>query len=1212
VSARSLLCATLACALTAMAVPAAAQPAPPASPNDRNPTDSIPGAPAPPDPQREAWLAEAEQLASRYEQAAGEQNGRMRALLLREYDRRLSQLDQRYAEKLTNAEEMKRQRQLEAIALLEKFIKDHPHHKIHTPDAMYRLAALYLDEAERVSDESGMMVNADYSKPLKLWERILKEFPEYRQRGATMYLYATYIGSQPVKDPAEERRAIQVYRALVCANKFQPFGPTPPMLTREDVQQRLETTTLVDPYQDCTPVPNTASELVLYGWVRGVGAAHFATPGEMDEAIAAYSHGLGNPDHKLYDEALYMLAWSYYRRDLLEKALELFDKSVVRYDKVVAAGKKPALKLREEALQYIAVTLTDPWTGEIDTDPDKAWERAVNFYKGRENEPHVREVWATLGKAFADLGGPALDRAIDSYRKAIGPPWELNPDDPVTHMEIVKLYERKGDKEAANRERALIATLYAPCPADRKKNRAPEDKCGRWYEANETNRKAMDNYHRIGENMLEVAALTTHQQAIDKHNEWMAAADGSPEKAQLKVERDRLFNEALDHYRAFIETYPASKNIYVFTYGIAEVLFYLGRYLDQPLPDGTVGPDQEGAVRHYAWVRDHRNLSSEFFEDSIFKIVKSYELATDAMLTAGKGGLKPLEIPDLTNVPAAQPIPAEHLALQKAYDDYATYVNQADKAPRMGFNAALVSLAYYHMDDALVRLQKVLKLFCGRPEALRSKEAMLAIYSARNDDASFRRVNQQFINQKCGDAKALEAAQTQNRKLALRAATRLADENQLAEAAQAFYQYYHDAPPEDDERAAALYNAAQLYEQAGQPKRALYLYKEFSTRAESKDKDNKIFHDSPYRLPAAMLYADSYGNSYDYANAAKKYLEIYQLAESPKRYGVAAPKAKGDEKPLTFDEARRQSLFNAAAFYELDRDFDKAIKYYKRYEKIEIDRRKQDRASWAVARIYKSAGRLGDLESAWNTWRKKYGNDKGNSLDKVTSYYELAKMYSKRSGRSSKRKADDYRRATIKAWEGINWDSAKPLQRVQAAKMSGECDFYFAEQNYLKKWVPAKITRRARNVKEAKKLIDGLQKTAVDTIKQFDDVGAKYKRYTLEYMAAGNVRVGEIYLDYNSKVFNMPTPKDILAKDKKNPGFIGAYEQALTKQLDKLGYRDIAKKSFLEVVDVAKDPNAVIPKQWVALAKDQLNKEFTDIPEFPILNEELTEGTQEP
>jgi hypothetical protein len=46
------------------------------------------------------------------------------------------------------------------------------------------------------------------------------------------------------------------------------------------------------------------------------------------------------------------------------------------------------------------------------------------------------------------------------------------------------------------------------------------------------------------------------------------------------------------------------------------------------------------------------------------------------------------------------------------------------------------------------------------------------------------------------------------------------------------------------------------------------------------------------------------------------------------------------------------------------------------------------------------------------------------------------------------------------------------------------------------------------------------------------------------------------------------------------------------------------------VVEFVKDPKVKVSKKWVAIAKDNLNKEYGE--NYPILNEELAEGTDEP
>jgi len=68
-----------------------------------------PGQPAPVDDAvRKEWMKEAEGLFKRYAEASGEQEARMRSILVREYNRRLVQLDERYSRRMSAADELKR------------------------------------------------------------------------------------------------------------------------------------------------------------------------------------------------------------------------------------------------------------------------------------------------------------------------------------------------------------------------------------------------------------------------------------------------------------------------------------------------------------------------------------------------------------------------------------------------------------------------------------------------------------------------------------------------------------------------------------------------------------------------------------------------------------------------------------------------------------------------------------------------------------------------------------------------------------------------------------------------------------------------------------------------------------------------------------------------------------------------------------------------
>src|SRR5439155_9900386 len=153
------------------------------------------------------------------------------------------------------------------------------------------------------------------------------------------------------------------------------------------------------------------------------------------------------------------------------------------------------------------------------------------------------------------------DQAVDSFRIAIGPPWELNPKNPVVHQEIVNVFEAKGDKFAADQAAAELATKYAPGTA--------------WYAANEKDREAMESQRRIAERALYAAARNTHSAATTLRKDYEASAKKA---ANDKAEYLAMYAKAVDLYRQFITTYPDSDYVYEFTFLEGEALYYSERY----------------------------------------------------------------------------------------------------------------------------------------------------------------------------------------------------------------------------------------------------------------------------------------------------------------------------------------------------------------------------------------------------------------------------------------------------------------------------------------------------------------------------------------------------------------------------------------------------------------------------------------------------------
>jgi len=1119
-------------------------------------------------PQEKEELRDIEAEYERFVTSANQHDQRMRTIAKREYDTRTAELTKRYADRIAKTEADRSRRHGDTIALLETFLKNHPSHDQFTPDAMFRLADLYIDladeevEAKLAAQEAAgpganapdaASITADYGRSTALWEAILTRFPSYRQTPSTLYLLAYYGKAK------DERRSLQVFLALACANKFKWNDPATKPPTREEALKRIERKDLRDPYADCTAYPSAELELVRHAWVRGVADYHFTIPGELDEAIAAYLKvANGGNESKLYAESLYKLAWSYYKRDRLNDSIRRFDESVKLYDSVIAAGGQPPLELRDESIQYISVAFTDPWEGETETDPNRAFDRARAFYRGRENEPHVRDVWVAMGKAFTEL--QAWDQAIDAYRIAIGPPWELNPANPVVHQEIVNVFELKGDKFAADAAAAELATKYAPGTP--------------WYAANEKDREAMDNQRRIAERALYAATRNTHSAATTLRKDYEASSRKDP---AAKQEYLAMYAKAIELYRTFITTYAESDYVYEFSFLEGEALYWSERYPE--------------AIAQYKWVRDHRDLGTAYYIDAARSVVQSYEAEAQREVDAGK--LAALKVPTVAELRALpqpwqpQPIPDLYVQLQVEYDNYQNIVADPKAAPQQGINAALISLAYFHVDEAIGRFQKVMDKFCGSQAAGKSKDGILAIYEAQGNFDAIEATNKRFIAANCGDAKAIELAISQNRSLNFSRADERYQKGDYAAAADAFYRFYKTAADNDPDLPVALFNAAVSYKLADKPKTAIALFKEFT------EKPSKSFQDSPYYLKSMGLQAASYQAAFDYDNAVKTYLALYDTTKKAKRLGIKAPEPLPGEKPQTLEQIGLDAMYNAALASELNRDFKKSVDLYTKYGAIEPDRRKKDRALWSIGGIYRQQGDINSMTETFDRWRARYGKDAGNEDDYVATFYETAAA-NKKKGRTAAAKAAGL--ATIDAWKARG-----SIKNSKGAKQAGEWQLQLAEDWYTASWDPFQLKTAARSLAEARAQAAQLERLKI----QVEDKYLALDPYgVVEYSMAAKVRFGDIQYSAAQKVADAPIPVPVAKSG--NDDVIAAYETQRDTNLKKK--LDEAKLQWSEVYDLAKKGG--ISNKWSRKALENLGREFPG--EYTPLRQELIQGTDAP
>jgi len=121
-------------------------------------------------------------------------------IIRRTYIERIKAIREKYEPMITANEKQEKQRRIDAIAVLEGFLRKYPSDKKWTPDVMFRLAELFY---EKSSDEfltaqedfqkaldspnppSGQPPKADYTQTIGLYRRLLVEFPNYRLLDAT-------------------------------------------------------------------------------------------------------------------------------------------------------------------------------------------------------------------------------------------------------------------------------------------------------------------------------------------------------------------------------------------------------------------------------------------------------------------------------------------------------------------------------------------------------------------------------------------------------------------------------------------------------------------------------------------------------------------------------------------------------------------------------------------------------------------------------------------------------------------------------------------------------------------------------------------------------------------------------------------------------------------------------------------------------------------
>ncbi len=1136
-----------------------------------------------------------------YADAVAEYKGTARLIVKRTYAAKLKDLNEKYEPQIQSNEHDAKERRRDAIAMFEAFLQKYPNDKRWTPDAMFRLAELYYeksaedfleaDEAYKKAIDSPtppttQPPKVDYTPTITLYKRLLTEFPTYRFLDATYYLLGFCLGEM-----AQEPQARQALLALVCANQYKPLDP-PASLPQGD-----------DPYKDCTPVKKD-SKFLPEAWTR-IGEFHFDAPNELRLAIAAFRKVLDFKDSPYYDRGLYKLAWSYYRDNNFPEAVRQFDNLVKYADSRKAAGQKIGSDLRPEAVQYLGVSFAEPdWNGDTIPDPETNLERINNFYKGREGEPHVREIYQRLGDILFD--STKYPEAIAVY-KTLLEKWPAYADAPRVQDKIVRSYERDRNLVAAAKEREALGRNYTKGSA--------------WYEKNKDNPEALAVAQQLAEDALLTAATNVHAGAQACKTKWQENQKDLKKLEECKT----MYRTAAELYEKYLAAYPNSKRSYEFSAFFADALYYSGQ-----LPQ---------AIAAYQNVRDSQ-MDNRYQEDAAFRMIKAYEEIIETMKREGK--IQDPPIPDEKNTKApVTPIamPEIYQKYTDAIDWYVEYIKN-DRVPDLKYAAAVIYLRYHNWPVARQRLQAITVEYCGSKAdvGFKAYDAILQTYfidyGIEDEEAKdcalgkLLTAAEQFGESACG--KAPSAAPYLQRIAQIKASVKttiitkrlqLSMENEEkgtnkeltvcrdgaggiaivsgiatpsktpgAPATTTPGQPGAKAPsisteldvglaldlidvvnanPKDPGAPTALNNACVIYEKLFQFGEATKCYERLYNN----------YPDSEWGKEALWNASRNHYRFFEFDQAVRGYL---QLAENPK---------------FAQSEHRKEALGLAASLLDNDQQYAKAADLYKRYSDAVADKpTDSSQAYYFACSAYEKAKDQTKQTQCLRDFIKKF-NTKPEAGEYVVQAYMKQAVIAEKGTKDKKTVEAAYKKVRDE------FISRKLPPATPAAGFAAKADFLIVEEKF--------------KAFQKKELVFGSKPEQVK--KTFDNFAAEAKALNEEYQKVWNykdatwtlaafLRSGDIYYEFAQKLLkaadNPPPELKKLAKMacKANPDDCGLvetqYKDAILQFVTPV--EDEAKKRWKDTL--ARAAQMGVTNEYVKKARENLSKYLPD--EFPFIKDE--------
>ncbi len=948
----------------------------------------------------------------------------------------------------SDADRVDAQRRLSAIGAFEAFIRKYPDEPFYTPDAMFRLAELYYERASLQAPEDADVeqIAPLFDDCVRIYRELLERFPHYRYADAAWYMLA-YVLEEEQGEPDE---ADVAWKALVERFPKSPYATRAWMYLAENAFDGEDYTTAAQYYR----------RVLEFG-----------------------------PESGHYDAALYKLGWTYFELFDYDHAIRTFLQLIAWYDEQKAKGKLVATNLRDEAIEYLALSLAeDDWDGDHIPDPNAGMERALAYLKT--GAPYEREILERYAQALYEQHehDKYLESAkVLSYLIEREPD---HPDNPLLQQRIVDLFNTMGDAARAEAALRTLVRSYAPGTP--------------WYRHNAKHPQALARADSIIEDALIQEADIAHKRA--QNLQRIARQSGNPEDVAAAV---KAYARAARAYAAYLERYPDSPQAYDIHFFYAEALYYSGQFTK--------------AAREYAWVRDFEG-GGQYRDAAAFSVVKAFERAIESAVT--HGDLPPAARPAyehpgelIAEVSKENPAVADGKAAGAASKAASkvrrvralslpplveAWIAAADRyvdmgaqgstdplePPKLRYQAGALLYRYLHFPEARKHFEDVIDRF-GHTE--------IAAYAASLLIDSFRKENDydnlekwaKLLEQK-GIGRPEERAKLQREIHRFRLGARfhraeaLLEQKRYVDAAREFIRVIdedtrHELPFADK----ALYNAAVAYEQAHHYDSAARVLERIVT--EKRFTNSDIYDEALFRL------AENHKRFFDFERAAERYLQFAQ------------------RKPTAPDAP--YALYEAAQLLENDGQLQRAAKILEEYVRRYPSRPDAPAILFHTAELYlrmhqpaEARKRLSDLIHRW--YRLPAASEQV-----VHAWLMLADMAWKAG---SKKTAVKYYENVIREYNTRGFEPGS-----EPANWAAKAQFMLAErvrEKYVAINLPATTSKRQMRIVQHKlELRDRLSKAYTEV--------AKYRSPL--WAAAALYRIGEIEENIADMLLNAEPPTDL-------------------------------------------------------------------------------------